>query len=70
MTGNGLASKLTAEGTDGPDRDDDRRIIHGIVHMLQSGAQWRDCPREYGAYTTICHRFNRWVQRGRWGRNL
>jgi transposase len=26
----------------GPERDDDRRIISGIVHMLQSGARWRD----------------------------
>ena len=53
-------------GLTGPDRDDDRRIISGIVHMLQSGARWRDCPREYGPYTTIYNRFNRWAKRGRW----
>ena len=51
----------------GPERDDDRRIISGIVHMLQSGARWRDCPPEYGPYTTIYNRFNRWAKRGRWG---
>ena len=50
----------------GPVRDDDRRIISGIVHMLQSGARWRDCPLEYGPYTTIYNRFNRWAKRGRW----
>jgi transposase len=50
----------------GPERDDDRRIISGIVHMLQSGARWRDCPPEYGPYTTIYNRFNRWAKRGRW----
>ena len=33
-------------GLTGPDRDDDRRIISGIIHMLQSGARWRDCPRD------------------------
>src|SRR5438270_10282160 len=54
-------------GLTGPDRDDDRRIISGIVHMLQSGARWRDCPPEYGPYTTIYNRFNRWAKRGRWG---
>src|SRR5256885_13908734 len=48
-------------GLTGPDRDDDRRIISGIIHMLQSGARWRDCPREYGPYTTIYNRFNRWA---------
>ncbi|MDO9564212.1 MAG: IS5 family transposase [Bradyrhizobium sp.] len=53
-------------GLTGPDRDDDRRIISGIIHMLQSGARWRDCPPEYGPYTTIYNRFNRWAKRGRW----
>ena len=51
----------------GPERGDDRRIISGIIHMLQSGARWRDCPPEYGPYTTIYSRFNRWAKRGRWG---
>jgi transposase len=50
----------------GPERDDDRRIISGIVHMLQCGARWRDCPPEYGPYTTIYNRFNRWSKRGHW----
>src|SRR5438477_11234308 len=50
----------------GPERGDERRIISGIIHMLQSGARWRDCPSEYGPYTTIYNRFNRWAKRGRW----
>ena len=53
-------------GLTGPQRGNDRRIISGIIHMLQSGARWRDCPREYGPYTTIYNRFNRWSKRGRW----
>jgi transposase len=28
----------------GPERDDDRRIISGIIHVLQCGARWRDLP--------------------------
>jgi transposase len=27
----------------GPERNDDRQIISGIIHMLQCGARWRDC---------------------------
>ncbi len=50
----------------GPERDDDRRIISGIIHMLQCGARWRDCPPEYGPYTTIYNRFNRWAKCARW----
>ena len=48
----------------GPARDDDRRIISGIIHMLQCGARWRDCPPDFGPYTTIYNRFNRWAKRG------
>src|SRR6476620_3335363 len=50
----------------GPAREDDRRIISGIVHMLQCGARWRDCPPDYGPYTTIYNRFNRWARQGIW----
>ena len=53
-------------GLTGPERDDDRRIISGVIHMLQSGGRWPDCPREYGPYTTIYNRFNRWAKHGRW----
>ncbi len=53
-------------GLTGPERADDRRVISGIVHMLQCSARWRDCPPEYGPYTTIYNRFNRWSKRGRW----
>lgn len=34
-------------------RVDDRRVVSGIVHMLRSGARWRDCPVEYGPYPTV-----------------
>jgi transposase len=45
---------------------DDRRVISGIVHMLRSGARWRDCPEAYGPYTTVYNRFNRWSRQGVW----
>src|ERR1700743_1712677 len=50
----------------GARRVDDHRVISGIVHMLQSGARWRDCPPEYGPYTTVYNRFNRWSRQGVW----
>ncbi|MFA7264415.1 MAG: IS5 family transposase [Caulobacter sp.] len=53
-------------GRRGAHRVDDRRVISGIVHMLQSGARWRDCPVEYGPYTTVYNRFNRWSRQGIW----
>jgi len=44
---------LLPKGRKGAHRVDDRRVISGIVHMLRIGARWRDCPAEYGPYTTI-----------------
>jgi transposase len=53
-------------GRSGAHRVDDRRVVSGIVHMLRSGAPWRDCPAEYGPYTTVYNRFNRWSRQGVW----
>jgi transposase len=57
---------LMPHGRRGAHRVDDRRIISGIIHMLRSGARWRDCPPNYGPYTTVYNRFNRWSRQGIW----
>ena len=57
---------LLPKGRRGAHRVDDRRIISGVVHMLRCGARWRDCPPEYGPYTTVYNRFNRWSKQGVW----
>jgi transposase len=51
-------------GRGGARRVDDRRVISGIIHMLGSGTPWRSCPLDYGPYTTIYNRFNRWRRKG------
>ena len=50
----------------GPERQDDHRIISGIVHRLREGCRWRALPDEYGPYTTVYNRYNRWSKRGIW----
>jgi transposase len=62
----GRIEPLLPRGRRGAHRVDDRRVISGIMHMLQSGARWRDCPAAYGPYTTIYNRFNRWSRQGIW----
>lgn len=57
---------LLPRGRRGAHRVADRRVISGIVHMLRSRARWPDCPPEYGPYTTIYSRFNRWSRQGLW----
>ena len=50
----------------GPVRQDDRRVLSGIIHRLREGCRWRALPDEYGPYTTVFNRFNRWSKRGLW----
>jgi len=57
---------LLPRGRRGAHRVDDRRVISGIIHMLKTGARWRDCPTAYGPYTTIYNRYHRWSQQGVW----
>lgn len=61
---------LLPKNQPGARRVDDRRVISGIVHVLRAGCRWRDCPAEYGPYTTIYNRFHRWSRRGIWQRLL
>jgi len=48
----------------GVTRQDDRRIISGIIHVLKRGLQWRDAPSEYGPHKTLYNRFVRWSEKG------
>ena len=50
----------------GARRQDDRRIISGIIHVLKIGCRWCDCPGAYGPSTTVYNRFNRWSRRRFW----
>jgi len=62
----GRIEALLPRGRRGAHRVDDRRVISGIIHMLRSGARWRDCPAAYGPYTTVYNRFTRWSRQGIW----
>lgn len=59
---------LLPSDTRGVARVDDRRVISGIVHVLQSGCRWRDAPACYGPYKTLYNRFVRWARKGVWER--
>ena len=61
-----IESLLPGRKRRGPRRVDDRRVVSGIIHVLQSGMRWRDCPPEYGPATTIYNRWHRWSSQGVW----
>ena len=55
-------------GLPGKPRVDDRRVISGILHVLETGCRWWDVPPAYGPPTTIRNRFTRWSRAGVWQR--
>ncbi len=60
---------LLPTDTRGMKRVDDRRVLSGIVHALQGGGRWSDCPEHvYGPKKTLYNRFVRWAERGVWER--
>ena len=62
----GRLAPLLPTDTRGVPRVDDRRVISGIIHVLQSGCRWRDAPAEYGPHKTLYNRFVRWARKGVW----
>ncbi len=50
----------------GKPRQDDRRILNGILWRLATGAPWRDLPERYGPWQTVYTRFWRWTRAGVW----
>ncbi|MEU4404162.1 transposase [Streptosporangium sp. NPDC023963] len=52
-------------GLMGRPRDDDRRVLNGIVREIRSGAARRDVTAGYGSRQSICTRFRRPLRQGR-----
>lgn len=66
-----LSSK-NSEGLDLPSdargvpRVDDRRVIGGIVPVIESGGRRVDAPASHGPRKTLHNRFVRWAEKGVW----
>jgi transposase len=48
----------------GVPRVDDRRVLSGIIFVIQGGLRWRDAPPDYGPHKTLYNRFVRWSRMG------
>jgi transposase len=42
-----------------------REVLHGVLWVLGTGAQWRELPRHYPPYQTCHRRFQQWVREGK-----
>ena len=47
-------------------RQDDRKIISGIIYLGMSGCRWPDIPKYYGPQSTIYNRYKAWRHRRFW----
>ena len=54
----------------GRPRDEDRKIINGIIYVLTTGCRWDDMPKRYGDDSTANRRLNKWQQKGVWKKIL
>ena len=59
-----IIKELLPNKSRGVKRVDDRRVINGILFALRTGIAWRDMPDQYGPWSTIYNRFNRWSKAG------
>ncbi len=48
----------------GMKRVDDRKVLSGIIHVIQKGLRWVDAPAAYGPHKTLYNRFRRWSDKG------
>ena len=51
-------------------RVEDRRVVSGIVFVLENGLRWRDAPKDCGPHKTLYNRFIRWSRMGVFNRNF
>ena len=47
-------------------KDKLRLTIEGILWRIRTGSPWRDLPAEFGSYSSIFNKFNRWSKNGIW----
>jgi len=49
---------------------DPRRIIEGIVWVIQTGSSWREVPACFGPWSNVAEHYYRWRKAGKWARIL
>jgi len=49
---------------------DARKVLNGMMWILNTGAPWRDLPERYGPWRTVYDRFNLWSRDGTLDRML
>ena len=48
----------------GVKRVEDRKVLSGIIPVIQKGLRWVDAPAAYGPHKTLYNRCRRWRDKG------
>lgn len=59
---------LEADYVVGERGTDDRNFIEAVLWWRRTGVPWRDLPSDFGPWSTVFNRFNRWSKNGKWQR--
>jgi len=65
-----LKELLPARKRPGRPPADARKVLNGMLWILNTGAPWRDLPERYGPWRTVYDRFNLWSRDGTLDRML
>ncbi|MGH6869054.1 MAG: transposase, partial [Methylocella sp.] len=68
MQWSSIKGRLPGQKRRRPRRGDDRRVIRGIIDVLQPCMRWRECPKQHRPSAAVTHRWHRWPQQGLWQR--
>lgn len=49
---------------------DDGNFLEAVLWWHRTGVPWRDLPSEFGPWSTVFNRFDRWSKSGKWRRIL
>lgn len=55
-------------GDRGVTAKDNRLFVEAVLWIARTGAPWRDLPETFGYWHRVYVRYNRWSQKGVWGR--
>jgi putative transposase of IS4/5 family DUF4096 len=49
---------------------DHRLIVEGMLWVVRTGSSWRELPEQFGPWSTVSSRYQRWCKEGIWARIL
>jgi transposase len=65
-----VAAFVDSERGPGRPSKSNRTFVEAVLWIHRTGAPWRDLPTEFGPWSTVFNRFDRWSKRGKWARLL